>query len=384
MSSFETVTSALTRLVGFDTTSRLSNLELIEWLEETLRPHADHMQRIPNSTGDKSNLWVRIGPDVPGGVVLSGHTDVVPVDGQDWRTDPFTVTPADDRFYGRGTSDMKSFIAMCVAFAPDFAAADLKRPIHFAFSYDEEVGCLGSPDMVATIAAASAPPSVGWVGEPTLWSVMSGHKSISTYEVEVTGHEVHSSLPHLGVSAVHEALDLMNMLRVIAMQAESDPPEDSPFDPPHATLTIGQVQGGTAANILAGHCRFVFDLRSPPQIDVDDLLSPFFELAGQMDQRIKAQFPECGVEVRQRSGTPGLNPDRDSEAESFVRAITGDNASHFASYAAEAGQFQQAGIATVICGPGNIEQAHQPNEWIARDQIQRGVDVFKQLLSQMI
>ena len=384
MSNYADVADALEKLISFDTTSRLSNLALIEWLEEKLAPHAAYMQRLPNESGDKSNLWVRIGPDAPGGVVLSGHTDVVPVDEQPWDTNPFQLTEHDGRFYGRGTSDMKSFIALCVAFAPEFAAVKLKKPVHFAFSYDEEIGCAGSPDMVAAIAASAERPALAWVGEPTLWSVMSGHKSISTYEVEVTGHEAHSSLPHHGVSAVHEALDLMTMLRVIAMQAEAEAPKDSPFDPPHATLTIGQVHGGTAPNILAGRCRFVFDLRAPASVDVDDLLEPFFVAARQMNSRIKAKYPECGVSVEMRSSTPGLHPEPDSVAETFVRAITGDNANHFASYAAEAGQFQQAGIPTVICGPGDIEQAHQPNEWIATGQLNRGVEVFKRLLSHLI
>ena len=236
MSNYADVADALEKLISFDTTSRLSNLALIEWLEEKLAPHAAYMQRLPNESGDKSNLWVRIGPDAPGGVVLSGHTDVVPVDEQPWDTNPFQLTEHDGRFYGRGTSDMKSFIALCVAFAPEFAAVKLKKPVHFAFSYDEEIGCAGSPDMVAAIAASAERPALAWVGEPTLWSVMSGHKSISTYEVEVTGHEAHSSLPHHGVSAVHEALDLMTMLRVIAMQAEAEAPKDSPFDPPSCYL----------------------------------------------------------------------------------------------------------------------------------------------------
>lgn len=384
MATTSNVIEALERLISFDTTSRLSNLGLIEWLEETLAPHAAQMRRLPNEAGDKTNLWVRIGPDAPGGVVLSGHTDVVPVDGQPWTTDPFALTEEAGKLYGRGTSDMKSFLALCVAFAPDFAAAELKRPIHMAFSYDEEVGCAGAPDMVKAIAEAAQPPALAWVGEPTRWSVMSGHKSIATYEVEVIGHEVHSSLPHTGVSAIHEALDLMNVLRVVALEAESDPPPDSPFDPPHATLTIGMVEGGAASNILARQCRFVFDLRAPPSLDAETMLEPFFQAVAETDERIKARFPECGARVALRSSTPGFHPEPDSAAEQFVRAVTGDNASHFASYAAEAGLFQAAGVPVVICGPGDIAQAHQPNEWIERSEIERGVEMFKRLLSQLI
>ncbi len=383
MTTTASVTEILQRLIGFDTTSRLSNLELIAWVEAQLSPVAASMVRLPNTAGDKSNLWVRLGPDAPGGIVLSGHTDVVPVDDQDWLTDPFQLTRQGDALIGRGTSDMKSFLALCIAFAPRLASAAKTRPVHFAFSYDEEIGCSGSPPMVEAIAAASHPPALCWVGEPTLWGVVSGHKSISTYQVEVRGMEAHSSLPHLGASAIHAAVRLMSMLQDIAADLEANPPPGSEFDPPYATLTIGQVSGGTATNILAGHCRFAFDLRCPPGLDAETVLAPFMAAAQDLDAELKTRAAHCSVSVDRHSSTVSLRPDRDSAAEAFVRAITGDNAFRTAGYAAEAGQFQAAGIPTVICGPGNIEQAHQPNEWIKTSQIDRGIDVFSRLVDQI-
>ncbi|MEM8920412.1 MAG: M20/M25/M40 family metallo-hydrolase, partial [Pseudomonadota bacterium] len=215
MTDLSDVRRALDPLIAFDTTSRGSNLELIDWVEELLTPLGANLTRIPNEDGTKSNLWARIGPDAPGGIVLSGHTDVVPIDGQPWDADPWRVREADGKLYGRGTCDMKSFVALCLAFAPAFAAAKLTRPIHFAFSYDEEVGCLGAPSMIDAIIAAGAAPSAVWVGEPTEWKVVTGHKGIMVHTVEIIGLEAHSSLPHHGVSAVHEAIDLMGVLRDI-------------------------------------------------------------------------------------------------------------------------------------------------------------------------
>ena len=232
MTDLPIVTDLLGQLVAFDTTSRNSNLELIEWIEAQLKPHGFDCVRIPNSTGEKANLWARIGPHVPGGLVLSGHSDVVPVDGQDWRTDPFEMTEVDGLLYGRGVCDMKGFIALCLAFASEFAKLDLQKPIHFAFSYDEEVGCQGAPDMIETMLAEGARPDAVWVGEPTLWQVVSAHKGIVLTEVEVIGQEAHSSLPHLGVSAIGEAVSLMKVLMEIAADLAQNAPKDSPFHPP--------------------------------------------------------------------------------------------------------------------------------------------------------
>jgi len=383
MTDLKTVTSLLDTLVSFDTTSRYSNLDCISWLENQLEPLGAVCRRIENSTGDKSNLWARIGPDVPGGLVLSGHTDVVPIDDQDWQTDPFRMTELDGRLYGRGTSDMKSFIALCLAFAPRFAELKLKHPIHFAFSYDEEVGCQGAPAMIETIIEHGAQPGAVWVGEPSLWQVVSGHKGIMLTEVVITGKEAHSSLPHLGVSANWEAVDLMGKLREIERSLAEKVDPNSPFDPPYPTISIGELRGGTATNILAKECTFLFDLRCPPGYDPDTILAPFLEAAEAMDHALKAKFPECGVRVTKLTDVPFLAPGENNAAETLVRALTGDNALRAVAYATEAGQFHQAGLPSVICGPGSIDQAHVPNEFIAISQIAQGVEVFNGLVRRL-
>lgn len=383
MTSTSRVRSLLKSLIAFDTTSRLSNLALIDWVEAQLEPLGALCQRIPNEDGTKANLWVRIGPDTPGGIVLSGHTDVVPIDGQDWATDPFRLTETDGLLYGRGTSDMKSFIALCLAFAPEFAKRDLTKPVHFAFSYDEEVGCQGAPAMIEQIVAHGAQPDAVWVGEPSLWQVVSGHKGIMVTTVDVYGHEAHSSLPHLGVSAIHEAIDLIKVLRDLAEDLSAQSPEETPFEPGYPTLTIGELHGGTAHNILAKHCQFGFDLRCPPGFDPDEILAPFLAAVEATDARLRGLFPDCGATVTLISNVPPLAPDPDNSAETLVRALTGDNAVRAVSYATEAGQFHAAGLPTVICGPGSIDQAHKPNEFIDPAQLDEGVRIFAKLVERL-
>ena len=374
--------SILETLVGFDTTSRLSNLALIEWVEEYLSGFGITGRRVPNADGSKANFYATIGPDVAGGVILSGHSDVVPIDGQDWSSDPWTVTERDGRLHGRGTSDMKAFIALALAAVPRFRGG--KRPVHIALSYDEEVGCKGAPDLIASIADHVPAPALAIVGEPTSMAVVTGHKGIALHEVRVRGHEAHSSLTHLGVSANMVAIGLMGELAALAegLKGRADP--DSPFTPPHATLTVGMMNGGTASNILARDARFVFDLRCPPGQDPLDILAPFMERIAAVDAELQARFPECGVRVERLSHTPPLAPVPDGPAEAFVRSLTGDNGPALAvSYAAEAGQFARAGFATVLCGPGSIEQAHQPDEWIALEQIDRGAAFMERLAARL-
>jgi acetylornithine deacetylase len=375
----------LAKLVAFDTTSRDSNLALIEYVEGLLGGLGVSATRVPNADGRKANLYATLGPAAEGGIVLSGHTDVVPVDGQKWSSDPFTLTERDGRLYGRGTCDMKGFIALALAAAPIFAEPGrLKRPIHFAFSYDEEVGCLGAPSMIAEIARNLPKPSAVIVGEPTNMEVVHGHKGITSYVVTVTGHEAHSSLTHLGLSANMMAIRLMTRLSELAAQLEGDADPASPFVPKHATLTIGQINGGTAVNILARECVFVFDLRCPPGVDPMAILAPFLAEAEKLDAEMKARFPDAGVAVVRRSLTPAFAPEPDGEAERIARSLAGDNGPpRVVAYAAEAGQFQEAGFSTVICGPGSIEQAHQPDEYVERAQMERGA-AFMLRLAEML
>jgi len=372
----------LDTLIAFDTTSRNSNLALIDWVEDFLRARGVTATRVFNDDGAKANLYAIVGPPVPGGVVLSGHTDVVPVDGQDWATDPFKLTGAGDKLYGRGVADMKSFLALSLAYVDAALAAPLKRPIVLAFSYDEEIGCLGAPRLIEHLANVPTPAAV-IVGEPTLMKVVSGHKGISTFRVEVTGREAHSSQTGQGVSAIMEALKLMRLVGDMAEEARAKADPKSAFDPPGASMTIGIVQGGTAGNILARRCEFLWDLRCPPDVDPEQYATRFMEAAAALDADIKRRAPEGGVHVHRRSATPALAPERSSEAETLARALTGDNGQEVASYAAEAGLFQRAGMPVVICGPGSILQAHQPNEWIERTQIDEGARFMERLVARL-
>ena len=375
----------LARLVAFDTTSRDSNLALIEYVESLLGELGVTATRVPNADGRKANLYATLGPQTEGGIVLSGHTDVVPVDGQIWSSDPFTLTERDGRIYGRGTCDMKGFLALVLAAAPVFAEPGrLKRPVHLAFSYDEEVGCLGAPSMIAEIAKHLPRPAAVIVGEPTMMEVVHGHKGITTYTVTVTGQEAHSSLTHLGLSANTVAIRLMHRLMELADRLEREADPASPFQPKHATITVGMINGGTAGNILARQCVFLFDLRCPPGIDPQPILAPFLTEAKAVDTEMKARFPDTGIDIVRRSLTPAFAPEPDGEAERVARSLAGDNGPpRVVPYAAEAGQFQEAGFSTVICGPGSIEQAHQPDEYVDRAQMERGA-TFMLRLAEML
>ena len=380
----EAATETLERLVAFDTTSRRTNLELIAFAEQRLAACGASMRRVGNADGSKANLIALIGPPSDGGVLLSGHTDVVPVDGQPWTSDPWVLTRREDRFYGRGTADMKAFLALALAAASDFAAAPLKRPVQLAFSYDEEIGCLGAPSLIQDLVRTGPKPAVVVVGEPTSMETVSGHKGIATFKVTVTGKEAHSSLTHLGVSAIMEAARLIARISDLAKDLERGADPASPFRPKGASLTIGQIHGGTAVNILARECVFAFDLRAPPGVDALAVLRPVFEMARSLDAELKARAPEAGVKLETRSSTPPLRPDPDGEAESLARRLAGDNGpARVVSYAAEAGQFQEAGFSTVICGPGSIEQAHQPNEYLEVSQLERGAAFMARLVEHL-
>jgi acetylornithine deacetylase len=383
MPSESAVLDILARLIAFDTTSRGSNLALIEWVEAFLSARGVATRRVPNADGTKANLHALIGPDVAGGVVLSGHTDVVPIDGQPWTSDPWTLTKRDGKFFGRGTADMKTFLALALAHVDEAKAANLKRPLILAFSYDEEIGCFGAPGLIADLAALYPRPAAVIVGEPTSMKVLSGHKGVATVVVTVNGREAHSSQPHRGVSANAEALKLMQFVLRMAEEALANAPKDSPFEPPSATLTIGRVEGGTASNILARECTFIWDVRWPPNEDAERYIARFAQEAAKLDAELKQRAPEAGVKWVRRSYTPSLAPTRAGEAEILARALTGDNETHVASYAAEAGLFQQAEFPVVLCGPGSIDQAHQPDEWIAEEQIGEGARFMSGLIKRL-
>jgi acetylornithine deacetylase len=377
-------TDILSTLVAFDTTSRLSNLALIEWVEAYLAGFGIESRRVASPDGAKANLMARVGPAAEGGVILSGHTDVVPVDGQPWTSDPFTLVERDGKLFGRGSADMKGFIALALAAVPDLAAADLKRPVWLALSYDEEVGCLGAPAMIEALSQAEPRPALAVVGEPTGMEVVGAHKGILSAKVTVTGREAHSSQTHLGVSANMAALELLADLTALADRLIAEADADSPFEPAHATLTIGLIHGGTAVNILARECSFSFDLRCPPGQDPNLLLAPFWERCRAMDAALKARAAEAGVVFELYADVPSLALQPGGAAEALARRLAGDNGPLRAvPYAAEAGQFQLGGFPVVLCGPGWIDQAHQPDEWIEIAQMRRGAQFMTRLVEEL-
>ncbi len=382
MTNITTARAILDQLIAFDTTSRGSNLALIEWVESYLADHGISSQRVANESGDKANLHATCGPAVEGGVILSGHSDVVPVDGQAWSSDPWTTREDSGKLYGRGTSDMKSFIALALAWVPQFAKGS--KPVHLAISYDEEVGCKGAPAMIEQLRHTIPAPRLAVVGEPTLMKLVTGHKGITVHQVTVRGIEAHSSLVDHGISANEVAVDLMHSLLSIARKLREEADPANGFDPPFPTLTIGTMNGGQAANILAGQAQFEFDLRCPPGYDANDILAPFFALCDQLDGTLKGKFPNAGVAYQQLANAPPLGKNSDDDAVNFMRRLTGENSEPSnVSYATEGGQFQQAGFPTIVCGPGSIEQAHQPDEWIAIDQLEAGGRFMERLAQEL-
>ena len=370
-------------LVGCPTVSRDSNLDLIHFVRDDLAGFGVESRIVPNEDDTKANLYATVGPYAEGGVVLSGHTDVVPVDGQPWDTDPFAVVERGGRLYGRGTSDMKSFSAIALALVPDMLARGLKRPIHLALSYDEEVGCLGAPAMISKIAAEVPRPAAVIVGEPTSMKVVTAHKGITVMETVVTGHEAHSSQTHRGVSAVMTASRLVAKLDEMA-RAAADNPSALPFEPPFTTIHVGMIEGGTAANIISRRCSFVWDIRHIPEDDPMvhvDRLHAWCE--AEVLPPMRRVAPETSIETTMVNQAPAFGPEENGEAERIARALTGDNAIHAAAYAAEAGQFQGAGFSTVICGPGSIDQAHQPNEYITLDQVDQCERFLRRLMDDL-
>lgn len=367
-------------LVAFDTTSADTNLALIAYVESYLATHGVSSKRIANAAGTKANLVATIGPGTDGGLVLSGHTDVVPVTNQPWSSDPFQLTRRGDRLYGRGTSDMKSFLALAMAAVPALQSAPLQRPVHLAFSYDEEIGCLGAPHLIQHIVDSGYRPLATIVGEPTNMSIVNSHKSIHFYELVIKGREAHSSLVHEGVSANMVAIDLLAILSRTA-KAEQRQHRDARFEPEWSTLTVGMIHGGTAANILARECRFVFDLRCIPGRDAKDILKEFWDAVAAADTKLRDAGADMGIAVRALAEVPGLRQEKNGAAEQLCAKLQGlEDEGTAVPYGAEAGQFQAAGFSTVICGPGSIAQAHKPDEFIEISQIEAGARFMSRLV----
>jgi len=374
----------LERLVAFPTVSRDSNLALVDWLEGYLTGHGIECHRHWNEDRQKAALMAHAGPRVEGAVVLSGHSDVVPVDGQDWTTDPWTVVERNGRLYGRGTCDMKGYVALSVWALVRAQKMGVRRPVQLALSYDEEVGCTGAPPMIETMGKVLPKGAAALIGEPSNMKIITGHKGGTGFHVHVKGFEVHSSLLPYGVSAIMEGARLIGWVndRNAEIQAREPTPIAATFYPPFTTLHVGMISGGTAHNITAADCRFAVEMRVVPGEDVEAHARTFEAEAARMDAQLKAQRPEAGVHLERFFGVPALVPEADGEAEAIARRLTGDNATGVVSYGTEAGQFQEAGYSAIVCGPGDIAQAHQPDEYLEVSEFQAGQRFMERLLAE--
>lgn len=377
----------MTKLISFPTVSRDTNLPLVDWVEDYLGSHGITAHRWPDpDQPHKAALFAHVGPEVEGAVVLSGHTDVVPVDGQPWDTDPWTVVEKDGRYYGRGTCDMKGYDALAIWALVEAKYANVKRPLQLALSFDEEIGCTGAPPMIEAMQGVIPKGGSVIVGEPSMMKAVTGHKGGQGIYTHVVGFEVHSSIMHTGVSAILEAAKLINFATERnAVNFASEPTAlGAMFDPPCTTWHVGMIEGGTAHNITAKDCKFAMDFRAVPGDDPDALVADYIARVREVEAEMQAVHPDTRIDLDIRFAVPPLRPEDDGEAEGIARAITGDNAGHVVSYGTEAGQFQAAGYSAVVCGPGDIAQAHQPNEFIEIAQFEAGHQFMRDLVARLV
>ena len=375
-------TELLDRLVSFDTTSRNSNLELIGFVRAYLDGHGIPYRVSQDASGTKANIHAVIGPQGPGGVALSGHVDTVPVDGQAWTGDPFTLRRRDGRLTARGAADMKGFVAACLAAVPDLKSAPLARPVHLFISYDEEVGCQGARRLIDDIGESGWKPAICIVGEPSGMKPIVAHKGKLSLAVRVRGKPGHSSEPQHGVNAVHAAAEAIAWLVAEGRRFAKEGPFEEGFDPPYTSVHVGTIEGGTILNIIPERAEFVMEWRTVPANDFFAELDRFrAHVAATIEPAMKAVDPGTGFEFEVRSWIPGLSLDPAHELTALTKQLTGANAAGKVSYGTEGGLYQQAGIPTIVCGPGHIAQAHQPDEWIAQDQLD-ACDAFIRRLAQ--
>jgi acetylornithine deacetylase len=373
------------KLVSFPTVSRDSNLPLVDWVDDYLSGHGIIAHRRYSPDNQKAALFAHVGPEVDGGVVLSGHTDVVPVDGQPWASDPFTVTERDDKYFGRGCVDMKGFDALAIWALVEASHAGVSRPLQLALSYDEEVGCVGAPPMIAAMHERLPRADAVIVGEPSMMQAVTGHKGGRGFDTRVVGFEVHSSIMHEGVNAIMQGARLIDWANRMNARNMAATPGDlaAMFHPPWTTLHVGTITGGTAHNITAKECRFGMDFRVVPGEEPEDWRDRYLDEVRRIEADMQTVRPEAHIEITETFNVPGLKPEPDGAAERLVRSVTGDNAAHVVSYGTEAGQFQRAGYSAVVCGPGDIGQAHQPDEYITRAQFEAGHDFMRGLLKKL-
>ncbi|MNO80794.1 Acetylornithine deacetylase [compost metagenome] len=375
MSEF-TSRTLLARLIGFATVSRDSNLELIGFIREYLNGLGVDCELLHNAEGSKANLFATIGPKDVGGVVLSGHTDVVPVDGQAWTVEPFALSERDGRLYGRGTADMKGFIASVLAAVPAFLAQPLRMPVHLAFSYDEEVGCLGVRSLLAALERRPGKPRLCLIGEPTELKPVLGHKGKLAMRCQVQGAACHSAYAPSGVNAIEYAARLIGKLGEIGEQLARPEHHDERFDPPFSTVQTGVINGGRALNIVPAECAFDFEVRALPGFEAQGVADQLQRYAqAELLPRMRKVSAASDIRLEPLSAYPGLATAADSEAAQLVALLSGSSAFGTVAFGTEGGLFDQAGIPTVVCGPGSMEQGHKPDEFVSIEQL-RGCDAM--------
>ena len=369
-------TELLSRLVSYDTTSRHSNLQLIGFVREYLDAHGIPYRVSTDATGQKANIHAIIGPQQPGGVALSGHVDTVPVEGQAWSADPFKLRRAAGRLYARGATDMKGFVSACLAAVPDFKARNLARPLHLFISYDEEVGCQGAQRLIEDLNESGLRPALCVVGEPSGMQPILAHKGKLNLLVRVRGRPGHSSLPATGVNAIHAAAEAIAHVAAEARRLAREGPFEDGFDPPHTTIHVGTIQGGTILNIIPERCEFTMEWRTIPGDDAVghvERLRAF--VAATIEPAMHAVHRNTGFDFEVLTTMPGMSLDPNHPLTALVKQLTGSNSTGKVSYGTEGGYYQNASIPTIICGPGHIAQAHQPDEWVAQEQLD-ACDVF--------
>ncbi|MFN3278971.1 MAG: acetylornithine deacetylase [Paracoccus hibiscisoli] len=371
----------LAQLIAFDTTSSKSNLGLIDHVHDYLAGYGVESRLVMDATGQKANLWATIGPADQPGVILSGHTDTVPVEGQDWASDPYVLTERDGRLYGRGACDMKGFLACALAAVPDLVARDLARPVHLAFSYDEEVGCVGVIGLLEMLRAQDLRPAMCIVGEPTLMQVVIGHKAKRSMRVTVRGRSCHSSLAPQGVNAVDYAARLAVRMQDIAARLAATGGRDTDYDITHSTAHTGTIHGGTALNIVPDLCTLDCEFRVLPHEDADALVQELRDYATNgLEPMMQRTAPEAGIEIDLYAQFPGLETAPDAEIVTLAKRMVGSNAHSKVAFGTEGGRFAEAlGVPTIICGPGAIAQAHKPDEYIEPSQLAACDDFLRQI-----
>lgn len=373
----------ITKLVGYDTTSRDSNLELIRFVEQYLAGHGVPSTVVLNHEGDKANLFATVGPERDGGVVLSGHSDVVPVDGQSWSSSPFSVIERDGRLYGRGTCDMKGFLGTVLALVPELQRAELRTPVHVALTYEEETTCEGARKLMNALPSIGVNPRAAIIGEPTEMKIINSHKGHYSCETVITGREGHSSLPDAGVNAIDAAAELIAALRDIGEELKARPCDIEGIEPPWTTINVGAIEGGVDFNLVPAHCRFVWELRPVPEQDAMEVLARFEERAQALLPAMQAVWPDAGIVNRLMLSVPALSPEDDAVAETLVKHLAGTNECYGVSYGTEAPYFQQGGMSCVVFGPGSISQAHKADEFLALEQVDACVDFLRRLMAHL-